>query len=317
MAESITVVMCTYNGEKFLREQLDSILQQSYPIHEFLIQDDRSQDGTLSILREYQERYPFIQVQTNEKNLGFNANFRTAICRATGDFISIADQDDTWHPDKLKEMVHSIGNKAMCYSFSSTSNGQTIEDIEKNLNNNDTLERLLMSNCIPGHSMLLRRSFVQQIPYWNDTLLYDWWIAVNAHFHGGVQRCNRILTYHRIHQESAMSRYHRQNKEKQLPYLPYLKGYPRYQALKKKDSWQKFYRYIYEKSSGTKALATAHHITGAMLGKGLPAFLHLCFLCMKHRRNIATHKDIHPLRAFFYPCFYAYKNKCFDNKPHE
>ena len=56
----VSVVMCTYNGEKFLREQLDSIVQQSYPIHELLIQDDQSTDQTTEIIKEYQARYPFI-----------------------------------------------------------------------------------------------------------------------------------------------------------------------------------------------------------------------------------------------------------------
>ena len=66
----VSVVMCTYNGEKFLREQLDSIVQQSYPIHELLIQDDQSTDRTTEIIKEYQARYPFIRLHINEKNLG-------------------------------------------------------------------------------------------------------------------------------------------------------------------------------------------------------------------------------------------------------
>ena len=132
----VSVVMCTYNGEKFLREQLDSIVQQSYPIHELLIQDDQSTDRTTKIIKEYQARYPFIRLHINEKNLGFNANFHTALCSATGDFISISDQDDVWHPDKLKEMMACIGDKAMCFSFSATPQDHSIDDIELRLNNN-------------------------------------------------------------------------------------------------------------------------------------------------------------------------------------
>ena len=75
---SVAVVMCTYNGEKFLREQLDSILDQTYPISEIIIQDDRSTDGTVALLRQYEERHPNIHVFVNEQNLGFNLNFKTA-----------------------------------------------------------------------------------------------------------------------------------------------------------------------------------------------------------------------------------------------
>lgn len=314
LSPRVSVVMCTYNGEKFLCEQLDSIVQQSYPIYELLIQDDQSKDRTVEIIRQYQSRYPFIKWRVNEKNLGFNANFRTAICRATGDLISIADQDDRWHPDKLKEMVACIGEKAMCFSFSSTSDGQSVEEIERTLNNNDTLERLIFSNCIPGHSMLLSRKLIEQIPFWDNNVLYDWWLAVNAHLYGGVCRCNRILTYHRIHRDSAMSLYHQKNQEAEKPYLPYLKGYSRYQKLKKKESWQKFYRHIYDNSAEEVSLATAHRIVGAMLEKGPFTFLRLCYLCSIHKERIVVKKSTNRLRAFFYPCFYAYKNKCFDNK---
>ena len=263
----VSVVMCTYNGEKFLREQLDSIVQQSYPIHELLIQDDQSTDRTTEIIKEYQARYPFIRLHINEKNLGFNANFHTALCSATGDFISISDQDDVWHPDKLKEMMACIGDKAMCFSFSATPQDHSIDDIERRLNNNESLERLLFSNCVPGHSMLLRRSMIEQIPFWDDNVLYDWWLAINAQLYGGVARCNKILTNHRVHQESAMSLFYQKNYKKAKPYLPYLKGYQSYRALRKKESWQKFYRHIYRESNGQKELNTAHRIVDAMLGK--------------------------------------------------
>lgn len=311
---TVSVVMCTYNGEKFLREQLDSIVQQSYPIHELLIQDDGSTDHTVGIVRDYQSRYPYIRLHINEKNLGFNKNFRSAILRAEGELISIADQDDVWHPDKLKETVACIADKALCFSFSSTSATETAEQIEQALNNNTTLERLLFSNCIPGHSMLLRRSFVHGIATWHDDILYDWWLAVNAHLYGnGTNRCDRILTYHRVHGESAMNRYHQQNNRKENPCMPYLKGYFRYKQLTKKAAWQDFYRLIYEMTRGKEQLQTAHRMVGAMLKKGLLPFLSLCFCCARYKEEITAKKNTNVLRAFFYPCFYAYNNKCFDS----
>lgn len=313
--KTISVVMCTYNGEKYLREQLDSIVQQSYPIHELFIQDDQSTDQTVNIVHEYQSHYPYIRLHINDKNLGFNKNFRTAILKAEGDFISIADQDDVWHPDKLKEMVACIKDKVLCFSFSSTSNTQTTEQIEQALNNNTTLERLLFSNCIPGHSMLVRRSFVHSIATWHDDILYDWWLAVNAHLYGnGSNRCNRILTYHRVHEESAMNRYHQQNEQKENPYMPYLKGYSRYRELTKKAAWQNFYRPIYEMTCRKEQLQTPHRMVGVMLKKGFFPFLRLCFYCASHKKEITVKKKTNMLRAFFYPCFYATNNKCFDSR---
>lgn len=113
---SVAVVMCTYNGEKFLREQLDSIINQTYPISEIIIQDDRSTDGTVALLREYEERHPNIHVFVNEQNLGFNLNFKTACMRATTDLIAISDQDDVWFKDKIERQVAAMGENNICCS---------------------------------------------------------------------------------------------------------------------------------------------------------------------------------------------------------
>ena len=83
--KTVSIVMCTYNGEQFLREQLDSILAQTYPIHELIIQDDCSTDHTADIVREYARQYPFIRFYANISNLGFNRNFQDALSKAEGD----------------------------------------------------------------------------------------------------------------------------------------------------------------------------------------------------------------------------------------
>ena len=94
ISPTVAVVMCTYNGEKYLRQQLDSILAQTYPIQELIVQDDCSTDATLAILQEYEAKVPFMKVIENTHNLGFNLNFKTACMRATTDLIAISDQDD-------------------------------------------------------------------------------------------------------------------------------------------------------------------------------------------------------------------------------
>ena len=60
--KKVSVVMCTYNGEKYLREQLDSIVNQTYPIHELIVQDDGSKDGTLAVLQAFKQKYPYIYI---------------------------------------------------------------------------------------------------------------------------------------------------------------------------------------------------------------------------------------------------------------
>jgi glycosyltransferase involved in cell wall biosynthesis len=91
----ISLAMPTYNGERFLREQLDSIYNQTIVPDEVIVVDDCSTDGTISILEEYKKKYG-LKYWVNEKNLGYNKNFEKAISLCTGDYIALSDQDDVW-----------------------------------------------------------------------------------------------------------------------------------------------------------------------------------------------------------------------------
>ena len=99
--KTVSVVMCTYNGEKYLREQMDSILAQTYPIHEIIVCDDYSTDGTMNILQEYATKFPFIKVHRNTRNKGCNQNFHDIFYQVSKkvDYIAISDQDDIWFPE--------------------------------------------------------------------------------------------------------------------------------------------------------------------------------------------------------------------------
>jgi len=106
---SISVALCTYNGEKYLREQLDSIAEQTLLPAELVVCDDRSQDGTLAILEEFKSRVPFrVTVQRNETNLGSTKNFEKAISLCSGEIIALCDQDDVWKPQKLERLVETL-----------------------------------------------------------------------------------------------------------------------------------------------------------------------------------------------------------------
>jgi len=116
----ISVALCTYNGEKFLREQLDSIAQQTLLPDELVVCDDRSSDNTIAILEEFKQRAPFpVRIHLNETNLGSNRNFEKAISLCAGEIIALCDQDDVWKPRKL-ESLHSAleANPEAGYAFS-------------------------------------------------------------------------------------------------------------------------------------------------------------------------------------------------------
>jgi hypothetical protein len=98
----ISVAMATYNGARYLREQLDSFIAQERLPDELVVCDDASTDDSLSILQDFAVRAPFpVQVHRNERNLGYVANFGKALSLTKGDLVFLSDQDDVWLPDKL------------------------------------------------------------------------------------------------------------------------------------------------------------------------------------------------------------------------
>lgn len=105
MEQRISVVMATYNGARFLREQLDSLFAQSQVMDELIVYDDASQDDTLTILRDYQSRYPAImKIFVQKKRVGYIRNFADALRMAEGEIIFLCDQDDLWELDKIHQM---------------------------------------------------------------------------------------------------------------------------------------------------------------------------------------------------------------------
>ena len=103
----VSIAIATYNGATFLREQLDSLYNQTVQPDEIFVSDDCSNDGTVEILEEY-HRTKGLKYTVNEHNLGFNKNFENALKNTTGEFIMICDQDDIWMPEKVEVLLKAI-----------------------------------------------------------------------------------------------------------------------------------------------------------------------------------------------------------------
>ncbi|WP_022760450.1 glycosyltransferase [Butyrivibrio sp. AD3002] len=104
-----SVVMCTYNGEQYIYEQLNSIHEQTVKPDEVIIQDDGSTDNTTKIIKKYIKDNNLLEswhLKINEKNLGWKQNFMDAIKKSTGDLIFLSDQDDIWDSNKIKIMTN-------------------------------------------------------------------------------------------------------------------------------------------------------------------------------------------------------------------
>lgn len=311
----VSVVMCTYNGAAFLREQLDTILAQDYPLHEILVQDDCSTDGTPAILSDYAARDSRVHVFRNAERMGFNRNFHTAMLRATGDFIAIADQDDIWFPQKIRRQVEEIGDCDVCYSEYFT-DPEYREPLHVRVCPNNRIEHLLFYDCTPGHTMIVRRDFFRSISHWDYEIYYDWWLSVHAHLGRGIHLVREPLNWHRHHVASATTRIYRKGWREvaeRPTWQPYVLGYFHRRHLQRKGNWQRFYRYVAAQTEGD-AHAMAHRIAVGMYRRSLPALLSLCWLCARNVNLVYPRPQSGwrgKLRGFFYPLISAYGNDLF------
>lgn len=314
MRKTVSVVMCTYNGAKYIREQLDSIINQTYPIHELIIQDDCSTDETMDIVREYEARYPFIKTLVNPVNLGYNKNFEDACMRSTGDYVAISDQDDVWYDDKIEKLVASIGNHDIC--FCCHHRGQSRADSVV-VRSQYSLEALLFI-CFAGHLMLLRGDFVRRREMWMDYISYDWSLGVQAQLGNGIVRVDEPLNWHRTHDEEAGRKEHKQLSTvsgRYKPWTPYVNGWRNYRRLQQMENWRRLYSFIYRNTETQEGQKLAHKMSGLMLSGSPLALLQLCVLCMRHRKTIYHNgraKGVMGMvRGFFYPFIFAFDNTSF------
>ena len=98
--------MCTYNGERYLAEQLNSLAAQIRLPAELVVSDDGLSDRTISVVEEFKRRAPFpVRVVQNRVNVGYRRNFEQAIRMCEGNYIALCDQDDRWYPHKLARLV--------------------------------------------------------------------------------------------------------------------------------------------------------------------------------------------------------------------
>lgn len=307
---TVSVVMATYNGEKFLREQIDSILNQTYPISELIIQDDCSTDSTPAICREYEAKYPVVHFYENEHNLGFNDNFRTATMRATGDFIALSDQDDVWFPEKIAKQVAAIGNHDMCTC--PICRGEAPYKAITEPDSDDVRPGTHVFRCILGHSMLLKRDFAQEPFHWEGTMFYDWSLTLHADWSNGIERVNEVLVFHRAHTNSYTT--HQQSFGRSVSNTaPYLHGLRYFRKLQHMPKFRNLCLYINEntKDCDEANMRLQHRLSTLLLSKSTFDYWRLCFLCMAKRKEI-----YYPARkaegfrglihGFFYPAISAY-----------
>lgn len=208
----ISIAMATYNGEKYLREQLDSIFNQTYKNIEVIVSDDCSTDGTAAILEEYSQKYG-LKYSVNEKNLGFSKNFEKALKMCNGELIAISDQDDIWLEDKLELLLENIGDKTLIHSDSSLmdENGNVYCHSMKEAANNveyaqNADKHILWVSFLTGHSCLFNHELLDRAMPIPASEPYDAWLPIIASRLNGIGYLHKPLTLFRQHRKNSSKR---------------------------------------------------------------------------------------------------------------
>lgn len=209
----ISVCIATHNGDKYIEEQLKSILRQLSSNDEIIISDDGSSDNTLNVIKNIGDLrikvYNYVQsISVNGKNKGFyfaSANFGNALNHAKGDYIFLCDQDDIWYPNKVSTCLEYLKHyEIVKHDFSTIdSNGvlllKTNYKIDTQINR--SYPHLIKHLPFRGCCMAFRKDILKNIiPLPKKCLQHDSWIGLMARYKGrNFKYIDQPLIYHRIH----------------------------------------------------------------------------------------------------------------------
>jgi glycosyltransferase involved in cell wall biosynthesis len=210
MSKLVSVAIATYNGEMFLKKQIDSILSQTYKNIEIIVVDDCSSDRTIELLKEFERIYG-IKLYLNIKNLGFIKNFEKAVSLCSGDYIALSDQDDIWLPNKIETLVNEIGEYSLvCSDAKLIDNNENIIHNSftiysgRDIPSNNIFEYLVFGNFVTGCTIMFDSKLVSKIlPIPDIYPFHDWWFAIIASQSKGVKYIPDLLVKYRQHDNNV------------------------------------------------------------------------------------------------------------------
>ena len=203
----ISVCMATYNGSKYIKEQLESILSQLPEDAELIVSDDGSKDDTLDLVRNFRDTR--IKIITGPGK-GPVKNFENALREAKGEIIFLSDQDDVWQPDKLEKVLSAFDADTECVLHDAVvtdADGKMLmpsffawRKVHHGVLGN------LMKNSYTGCCMTLTKELVTKaLPFPEGIEMHDWWIGLLAERDGASKFIDDKLIHYRRHGENANS----------------------------------------------------------------------------------------------------------------
>ena len=211
--EKIDILMATYNGEKYVTEQIESILNQDYKDINLIISDDCSKDNTREILKGYENKDSRITVFYQEENLGYVKNFEFLLKQVKSDYFMLSDQDDVWLPEKVSKSFEYLKEQNAELVFSDlTVVNEKLEEIHPSFNElmkytkkalkYDDYRLQFLYNCVTGCTLLSKSKYLQNVlpvPDNSKYVIHDFWIPLIISFKGKIKYLNEPLIKYRQH----------------------------------------------------------------------------------------------------------------------
>lgn len=208
MNDKIAILMSTYNGEKYLDEQIQSIINQSNKDWTLYIRDDGSSDGTIKIIEKYEHKYDNIVFfnKGSVTNVGVMNSFMSLLKATSADYYMFSDQDDVWLEDKISDSLQLLkkgGSGPICVFTDAEVVNSNLKPIRR-LNGNNVwtdFDLLLFANSVTGCTMLFNdelKRIVQQSNF-KKVYMHDWWIALIATKFGKLCYLNKATMLYRQH----------------------------------------------------------------------------------------------------------------------
>lgn len=220
----IDILLSTYNGEKYIAKQIDSILNQTYKEWRLLVRDDASSDNTISILNKYQQQNPqkIIIISNNTtQNIGVIKSFETLLKKSNSKYIMFCDQDDIWLPNKIEESLNAIllleqsnpNTPILIHSdLSIIDENDTITHsslwqyagIKPNILNNNP-KYMAFCNSVTGCTILMNKQCKDIVlPFPTNIMMHDAWIAIKISQLGIIHNINKPLILYRQHANNTL-----------------------------------------------------------------------------------------------------------------
>jgi glycosyltransferase involved in cell wall biosynthesis len=219
MISNVSVAMATYNGSKFITEQLMSILAQTIFPSEIIIVDDASTDDTVDLIRLLQIDYPVIQLYCNEQNLGPVGSFKKALIKSNAHYIALADQDDIWLPNKLELSITQLSKTenehapSMVYTdlevinTDGTFRAASFWKLQGYRPNKVSFQDIVIGNVVTGCTILMNRAMLAEaVKMPHEVAMHDHWMALIAYGFGQVQAIDKTTMKYRVHESSVTNK---------------------------------------------------------------------------------------------------------------